>query len=351
VSIEAFNLLKSHIREPITLIDAGARWGAVDLWASFGDKATIFCFEADEEEAVRLNATNSRQNVEYIPFALGAASDTLSLTLTKGPGCSSVYEPIRILYEEFPACDIMSPVRTTNCQSISIDEFCEGRGLNKIHALKLDTQGSELDILKGADRTLQQCLFINVEVEFNPLYEKQPLFCDVDRFLRDRGFVLWRLNNLAHYSKGVIAGESHPILLAAEPGSHQYVSLDNGQLFWADAFYVREAAIPTNRQTLDFDDAVAGACLVSQWRLWDLAIEMIRKSGADELLAQLSSLVPQGAPQRTLSEENEALRQQVDGFRREVEGFKRESVELREEIDALRRRVGVSGLMTLFKRK
>jgi FkbM family methyltransferase len=342
VSIEAFNLLKSHIREPIILVDVGARWGALDFWKLYGHKAKIFCFEADEEEADRLKSQNTASNIEYIPFALGADGNGLTLNLTEGPGCSSVYEPIESLYTDFPGCNVMRPIRAAQCRSIGLDEFCRQRNITKIHALKLDTQGSELDILKGAESALKGCVFINIEVEFNQLYKHQPLFCDVDRHLRDRGFVLWRLNNLAHYSKRVMSGAPHPILLAAEPGSHQYVPVENGQLFWADAFYVQEAAVPTNDQPLDFDDAIAGACLVSQWRLWDLAIEMVRKSGANDLLEKLSTLVPPGAPHRTLAEENEAQRQKI-------EVLEREARELRAHIDALKDRPATTWLRRLLR--
>jgi Methyltransferase FkbM domain len=55
--------------------------------------------------------------------------------------------------------------------------------INNVDAIKLDTQGSELDILRGATHVLPTVSLIDIEVEFNELYDGQPLFCDVDRFL------------------------------------------------------------------------------------------------------------------------------------------------------------------------
>jgi hypothetical protein len=167
----------------------------------------------------------------------------------------------------------------------------EKRGIDVIHAIKLDTQGSELDILRGAEKALRGCIFVIVEAEFNPLYEGQPLFCDVDRFLRDRGFSLWRLGNLAHYSTGMLSAEPHSMVIGTDPGGHQNVAFANGQLFWSDAFYVKEAATPVSDKTLPLGEAVAGAALVSQWRFWDLAIEMIRKSGNSQLLLEVRTLI------------------------------------------------------------
>ena len=42
---------------------------------------------------------------------------------------------------------------------------------------------------------------VEVEVEFSPLYVGQPLFADIDTYLRRHQFVLWRLGGLTHYSE------------------------------------------------------------------------------------------------------------------------------------------------------
>jgi FkbM family methyltransferase len=303
----------------LTLIDVGARWGVVDLWREFGDKAKVFCFEADEEEAQRLSAETTTPNIEYIPVALSDNDKGITLTITEGVGCTSAYRPIRHLYERYPGCKIMRPVRSIRCPSTTLDQFIGSRGIEIVDAIKLDTQGSELDILRGSQKALERCALVVVEVEFNPLYEGQPLFCDIDRFLRDRGFVLWRLNNLAHYSTGILAGDPHSILVSVDPGGYQYVPFENGQLFWADALYVKEIATPISDNPLAFGDAVAGAALVCQWRLWDLVIEMIRKAGDAALLSQIIALVPSAPPLATLPYQIEFLNREVAKLKEALE--------------------------------
>lgn len=319
MSQDVFKLLRSRLDRALTLVDVGARWGAVDLWREFGDKAKVFCFEPDEEEAKRLNAETPNPNIEYIPVALSDSDRGVNLTITEGVGCTSAYRPIRSLYERYPGCRIMRPVRSTRCPSTTLDQFIDSRGIAIVDAIKLDTQGSELDILRGSEKALQRCSLVVVEVEFNPLYERQPLFCDIDRFLRDRGFVLWRLNNLAHYSTGILAGDPHSILVAVEPGGYQYVPFENGQLFWADALYVKEVATPISDEPLAFAEAVAGAALVCQWRFWDLVIEMIRKAGDAALLAQISALVPPAPPLATLPYQIEFLNREVTKLKEALE--------------------------------
>src|SRR5262249_22225097 len=54
--------------------------------------------------------------------------------------------------------------------------------------LKIDTQGYELNVLKGALKTLRQVPLIQVETAFSAGYEGQPLIEDVIRFLREAGY-------------------------------------------------------------------------------------------------------------------------------------------------------------------
>lgn len=61
-----------------------------------------------------------------------------------------------------------------------------------IDFLKLDTQGSELSILKGAGKMLDSGLIavLKIEVATVATYEKQPLFSDIDIFLRNKNYRL-----------------------------------------------------------------------------------------------------------------------------------------------------------------
>lgn len=59
--------------------------------------------------------------------------------------------------------------------------------------IKLDVQGSELDVLRGGERCLTHARAVLCEVSFRPYYEGQPLFADVVAFMRERGFDLCAL--------------------------------------------------------------------------------------------------------------------------------------------------------------
>ena len=59
--------------------------------------------------------------------------------------------------------------------------------------LKIDTQGYELEVLKGALRLLERVVGLQIELSFTALYEGQPLYRSVLDWLSDRGFNLWGL--------------------------------------------------------------------------------------------------------------------------------------------------------------
>jgi FkbM family methyltransferase len=73
-----------------------------------------------------------------------------------------------------------------------------------IDALKLDLQGFELEALRGLGRRLGEVRAILTEVELAPLYDGQPLFADVDLFLRAQGFRLFHLYELWSHPDGQV---------------------------------------------------------------------------------------------------------------------------------------------------
>lgn len=61
-------------------------------------------------------------------------------------------------------------------------------------------QGADLEVLETGEAQLEQHIAgVRVEVEFQRLYEDQPLFPDVDRFLVSRGFTLVDLYQPIHW--------------------------------------------------------------------------------------------------------------------------------------------------------
>jgi hypothetical protein len=78
-----------------------------------------------------------------------------------------------------------------------LEDFCREFQIKTIDILKTDTQGAELDVLKGAGRMLspESIRAIQCEVIFRPLYRGQAEFCEIHSLLIERGYRLVGLFN------------------------------------------------------------------------------------------------------------------------------------------------------------
>jgi FkbM family methyltransferase len=74
----------------------------------------------------------------------------------------------------------------------TVDEFCDQHGISRIDLLKSDTQGFDLEVLKGAERMFAQGRIqaVYLEITFARLYENPPKFDEIYSFMAERSFDL-----------------------------------------------------------------------------------------------------------------------------------------------------------------
>jgi FkbM family methyltransferase len=197
----------------------------------------VYAFDADPEECARLQA-DAPANVTYVPYALGDRAGTARLHLTADPACSSLFPPDGEALATFPELHVAAQIDTREIRLHTLDGWASEAGVAAVDVLKLDVQGGELAVLRGAERVLSTVRLIEAEVTFNPIYEGQPLFGELDVFLRDRGFLLWRLGHLVHYA----TERQHKV--AVQRTDRQFFDSDpvdfpvgSGQLMWGHAYY------------------------------------------------------------------------------------------------------------------
>jgi hypothetical protein len=75
---------------------------------------------------------------------------------------------------------------TTAVQTTRLDAV---EGLPQLDYLKMDIQGSELAALKSGVERLRDCVCVQLEVSFVPLYRNQPCFGEVDLWMRAHGYL------------------------------------------------------------------------------------------------------------------------------------------------------------------
>ncbi len=263
-----FERLNSHLemQAPVVYVDVGAMGGVPGYWRRLGPHCRMIAFEPDEREFEKLKNSES---VTYLPYALGAkGSRELAFYVAKDAGKSSVYRPNMNVLSGFPDAGRYATVQTVRFPGEKVKSLDEALALHQIKGvdfIKLDTQGSELGILKGAQSALPEVFGCEIEVEFCELYEGQPLFADVDAFMRGHGFELVDLRR-AFWKRAAWGG---------------YIG--RGQLVFGDALYFRRpenflerlAAFGPGQRLSKIARALA-VCMV--YRLPDYAADLLNKA-------------------------------------------------------------------------
>ncbi len=76
----------------------------------------------------------------------------------------------------------------TKVQAKTLDSLLTEMNILNVDAIKLDVQGAELEVLKGAEKSIKSCKVIQMEVSFRKIYENAPLVHELIRYMTDKGF-------------------------------------------------------------------------------------------------------------------------------------------------------------------
>jgi FkbM family methyltransferase len=240
----------------IQILDVGAMATGAERYQPLLDAglAEVTGFEPNPAEFVRLK--DRPGPYRYLPHFLGSGQPA-TFHLTRYPGCSSLLEPNPEVIDLFMTIGSADPggnfhvQRTSTVETVRLDDI---KPPLAIDYLKADTQGYELEIMRNGTTALANTLVIECEVEFVPLYRGQPLFGDVQCFLRDQGFMLHKLIDVA----------GRPFRPFNPPNPFMPMS----QMLWADAIFVRDFS----RLAAYSDDALlkAAAILDKVYSSYDL---------------------------------------------------------------------------------
>lgn len=221
---KSYNLINRILTKNLNICDVGAAGGIQSRWQGI-DKLFIVGFEPDVRE---FNNLPKLENQKWFNIGLNHSKGIFPLYITGYQTNVSLYKPNRKFIDEL--CFNESDFDIENEINVPCDTLDNVLNSDQLllDYIKIDTQGSELDILKGATNSLNNDIFaVEVEVEFNELYQNQPFFADVDIFLRDRGYILMDIGNMLHV-KGrntIGVGGSKSILISGD--ALYFKSFDN----------------------------------------------------------------------------------------------------------------------------
>lgn len=187
--------------DPSVVFDVGAHLGqtALHFRKSF-PSASIHCFEPTDENFAKLKAnTKGKRLIRINQFALGSARTSV---IMKTGQSDQTHQVIRN-HEKTPANEEMPRVRMETIDSYMIDE-----GVADIDLLKIDVEGYELEVLRGAKDALERRRIkaILAECDFDPKDTQHTYFNDLLDYLRSKHFSFFGLYDVIHYGNGMGIG-------------------------------------------------------------------------------------------------------------------------------------------------
>ncbi len=173
------------------VLDLGAHHGwFFHCWQDWCPAARIHAFEPFPESFEAMaRAYGNDPRVQLNQLGVGDAVGCLSLNvLSESLVSNSFLDPRdetwrRVGYATGAVSRVSVPVTT-------VDAYVREQGLEQIYLAKIDVQGFEMRVLRGAEQSLPRIDHIFVEAAIFPLYEGAPSFADVFEFLTARGFHL-----------------------------------------------------------------------------------------------------------------------------------------------------------------
>jgi FkbM family methyltransferase len=215
---DAFEVQRKIIGKMDPLIfDVGASEGSVVAkYKTIYPAAVIHAFEPQPDSFQKLEAATSAMKEIYCSnIALSDRQGKETFYKTSGYASSSLLAPVRT--GSF-IDDHTGLAEKYDVQLETLDNYTRSGNIANIDILKMDTQGNELNILKGGEELLKRGAIglIYSEIWFAKAYENQPFYEDIALYLRRFGYLPFGLYNI-----------------------HRDLRL-HGQNLWADAIFVKK---------------------------------------------------------------------------------------------------------------
>ena len=181
------HLLKTVLPRCLVAFDVGANvgdWAALALGINPG--LSVHCFEPSASTYKLLNTRGLCGSVVLNHLGLGATPEPKTLhVFSDGAGTNSIYQR-----EGLNAAQ----TKSEQIQLDTLDAYCKLLQVRQIDFLKLDVEGHELDVLKGAKCMLTQGHIKRIQFEYGGTYiDARILLKDMFDLLVPHGYKLYKV--------------------------------------------------------------------------------------------------------------------------------------------------------------
>lgn len=238
----------SQFETPLVLVDIGSKGGVDPRWKAI-QNMEVHCFDpaGDGHDAYISGQTGKR-----------------TLYHTKLPLSTGFYKTNMAFFGRLLNSKNGEVVREEEVDTLSFEDARKKFNIPPPDFIKLDVEGAELDILRGAN--LSETFGILTEVRFHKEINGCPTFSDIDRFLTSKGFMLYKLWTGSQSRKD----KPYPTTPFLYEGEAFYGATDGGQVMDGDALYLRDPM----RLKLDHQQLIKILCMLEVWDLMDCAEEI-----------------------------------------------------------------------------
>lgn len=184
----------------VTVIDVGAHNGQFALFASWRfPRAKLVCLEPLSAARAKLSQVLANHHDLTIVGVAASGNDGMRrFRVSRSTASSSLLEMTATMPLVFPGTEQGAVIEVPTARLDATFPEAPRRPC----LLKVDVQGAELEVLKGAERLLEQVDEIYVECSFVEFYREQPLIDDVIVHLAARGFRLRGIHSLVRDTHG-----------------------------------------------------------------------------------------------------------------------------------------------------
>lgn len=204
--LRKFNFAEDFLdKNPLIVVDVGSRDGSCAELTSLSSFCEYIGFDADEEsvnnDVISPNLSRWKKARIYNYF-IGTKNGVETFNLYVRKSESSLLEPNENYQVNFSA-------RLRVESKVKVNSVILGEILREIQVapdlIKLDTQGTEYEVITSSQSIFSDTLMVEVEAEFLEMYKNQKLFADVSSALYDTGHQLLYLNRVfGNMNNGIV---------------------------------------------------------------------------------------------------------------------------------------------------
>tara|TARA_A100000164_G_C21856657_1_gene747876 strand:- start:80 stop:793 length:714 start_codon:yes stop_codon:yes gene_type:complete len=191
-TIELKELIKG-IKTPETIIDIGSNKGQfILLIEKIYPNKNIYSFEPIKEMINKQKKFFAyKNNIIFHNVALGSSTTLKEFLITARMDSSSF---LKIVSDKNKSKNY-DIVENRNIQINTLDDLLVNEKISHPVLIKIDVQGYELEVLRGANNLLKKTDYLLLEVSKNEMYQNQPIEKVIVEYLKNLNFDILKSNN------------------------------------------------------------------------------------------------------------------------------------------------------------